>query len=74
MSGFKITELYAWVCTDKDGDEGIIAFLHKGIMMPMIGSDMERIESLRSTAVGIAKSEDLPLKLIKFSEAEIIKF
>ncbi len=73
MSKLKITELYAWVCTDKDGDEGLLAFQHKGIMMPMVGADRDRIESLRSTAIDIAKLESVPLKLMKFSTAEILE-
>lgn len=73
MSELKITELYAWICTDKYGDEGLLAFELKGMMMPMVGADRNRIESLRSPAIGIAKLQGLPLKLMRFYSAEILE-
>jgi hypothetical protein len=52
----KITELYAFVVTCADGDEGIMAFKSGDITwMPMIGADLDRIESLRRIADAIAK-------------------
>lgn len=69
MSGFKITELWAWVSVDpEDGDEGIPAFLDiHGAWMPMIMADRDRIKGLRKQAEQMAKLTPNPLQLRKFS-------
>lgn len=55
MSGFKITELYAFITVDnEDGDEGIIGFqMPDGTMMPMIGADTRRVDELKEVAEGL---------------------
>lgn len=59
-----ITKLYAFVSVDnEDGDEGIIGFQTGPGMMPMIGSDMNRVESLRK----IADTMGLDYKIKTFS-------
>ena len=69
-----ITELWAWVCTEKDGGEGIPAFdLGKGMVMPLVGADRERVESLRPYAENVVNEMGLPVKLMKFSNMEVIK-
>jgi hypothetical protein len=43
----RITEIYAFVSKDKEGNEGIMgATFNIGQMMPLIGADIERVESL----------------------------
>jgi len=43
----RITEIYAFVSKDKDGNEGIMgAMQNNGTMMPLIGADIERVDSL----------------------------
>jgi hypothetical protein len=39
----KITELYAYVVDDGDGDEGIPAVLQQGSWVPFIGADLETL-------------------------------
>ena len=48
----KIERLYAWIATHRDGEEGVPATLDPGTggPLPLIGSDRERIESLREVA------------------------
>ena len=51
----KITELFAFVAEDTGpDDEGVMAFsvdsFSGPMMMPLIGADMERVESLRAIA------------------------
>lgn len=51
MSGDVITELFAFVATDnEDGNEGIIGLMTPDGMMPMIGADLARVESLKKIA------------------------
>ena len=46
----KITEMFAFVVVGDDGDEGIPAIQMGDLMMPLVGADMERIDSLRPQA------------------------
>jgi len=71
MSGFKIERLYAFIATDpEDGDEGVMAFsTQDGLMLPMIGADMDRVDQLRSIADGISKATGVDQQ-IKYFELE----
>ncbi len=69
----KITEMWAWVCTEPDGGEGIPALdSHMG-PLPMVGADAERIQSLRPHAVKAAQQLKLPVKLVRFHQMEVIE-
>ncbi len=74
---FKIAELFAWVITEADGSEGVPAFsagvVGQQLMIPMVGADRERIESLRRHAVALARAKGLPLKLVRFSQLEVLE-
>ena len=39
----KITKLYAWIETRRDGAEAIPAVVSAGVALPLIGSDRARI-------------------------------
>ena len=66
----KITEIYAWICDEGGGDEGIPAMEltidGRQMLTPMLGADMERIESLREPARLVAEQSGLPLTLKRF--------
>lgn len=72
----KIDCLYAWVCTEADGGEGIPA-AHlpglPGVPMPLIGADMVRIESLRPYALAVAVELGLPVKLCRFDRMTVVE-
>ncbi len=66
MTGERITEIYAWVVLDPtDNTEGIPATLQAadGTMMPLIGADRDRIESLRTWAAIAARKTGQPCEL-----------
>lgn len=66
----KIEKLYAWITTDTDGTEGIPAIaMGGGMILPLVGSDMERMESLRK----YAESSGLPTKLACFDNMTILE-
>jgi hypothetical protein len=75
MSGPKtIDRLYAWVVTEADGGEGVPAIgpHGDGLIMPLVGSDLDRIESLRAwamQALGIC----LKLQLVEFSARRVLE-
>ncbi len=70
----KITELYAWVCTEPSGDEGVPAIDGgNGTVLPMMGADRERIESLRLHAKAVAHVMGLPVKLCLFTGMQVLE-
>ncbi|HEY1878475.1 MAG TPA: hypothetical protein VGG68_00935 [Caulobacteraceae bacterium] len=74
MTGPRVIErLYAWIVTEADGGQGIPAFDRgDGLMLPMIGADSERIESLRPVAMRVA-GVCLKLELIEFSGRVVLE-
>lgn len=68
-----ITELYAWVCTEPDGSEGIPAVKVGNMVMPLVGADRERVESHREAAVEVANRQGFAIRLVRFSQTEIIE-
>jgi hypothetical protein len=70
----EITEIWAFVARDSDGDEGITAFCGPdGRWVPMIGADKDRIKSLEPIARDLAFKHDHKIRLIKFTGREEIK-
>lgn len=61
----KIEELYAFIATDEEG-EGIMGFQTVGGMMPMVGADMDRVNSLKIIAEQIKKATGKPYEIRKF--------
>lgn len=72
----KITEIYAFVSSDKDG-EGVIGESMNtpfGMMfMPFVCADKERMESLKPLAKRIGKDKKIKIKLIKLTQREVIE-
>lgn len=73
--GFELQTLTAFVAVDPaNGDEGIIGrTLPNGVMMPMIGADQARIESLKPEAAQIAKMTGQTVRMIRFTGREILE-
>lgn len=70
----KIVELYAWIVTQPDGEDTVPAIRGPhNTVVPLVGSDRARMESLRSAAkecVGMG----LPVRLCKFSTMEVLEW
>ena len=62
----KIEEMFAFVSVDKDGHEGVVAHFINSQWMPLVGADMERINSLVPFAKAIKEKTGLTIKLLKF--------
>lgn len=71
----KITQMYAFVVADKDeNDEGIIAFAApNGMMMPLVGADMSRVDSLKPIAEAICKTKNAKYRILRFELVGEIK-
>lgn len=72
----KITEVYAFVSSDKDG-EGVVGqsmnTLFGMMFMPFVCADKDRMESLKPLAKKIAKEKNKKIKLIKLTHREEIE-
>ncbi len=74
MTPLRITELYAFIAENAAG-EGVCAFQYGYALLPMVGADMDRIDSLREKAREIAAVSGRRIRLCKFSvrtELELI--
>lgn len=70
-TGQSIDAIYAWVATEPDGGEGVIAAALPGIgITPLIGADMDRIKSYRSIAEDARAGSGYPVRLVRYGARE----
>lgn len=63
----KMTEMFAFVATEKNGDEGLIAAqTEDGSWMPLVGSDLARVHSLIPVAEGIKQATGVDYRVLHF--------
>ena len=71
----KITELFAFIVADQnEEDEGVITFKSGDEWVPMLGTDMKRIESLRPIADTIAYQMGKSYRVIRFQAVGEVEF
>ena len=69
----RITEVYAFICLDEDGTEGIPAFAAPGgVVMPMLCADKARVDSLRQLARDVVRT-GRKVELVRFSVREHVE-
>lgn len=67
----KITEIFAFISKDKEGTEGILGIKGlDGIWIPLIGADLERVESLIPAAETIKKITGVDYEIRYFLHRE----
>lgn len=59
----KIETLYAWICTEPNGDEGLPAILLGDVWFPAVGADKARMESFRPQIIATG----LSARLVEFT-------
>ncbi len=64
--------MFAFIVEEADGGEGVPGFSSRGVMWPLVGADLERIESMRGAAQHIANESRKPMKIVKFTAMEQI--
>ena len=69
----KIDQLFAFVATDEDGNEGLCGFRSANGWIPMVGADMAMVEHLRPIALATAKASGQPIKLCLFKTREEVE-
>lgn len=69
----RIAEMFAFVTEDTGPeDEGIVAMGIGGMLMPLVGADLERTQSLMPHAQGIADQTGKQIRIYKFTGREQI--
>lgn len=67
----RIAELFCFACIDTDGDEGVPAIEGpNGMVLPLMGSDRARMDSLRHAAQSVADQSGKPVRLLRFRQME----
>lgn len=70
----RITSLTAWTQIDAQDQEGLVAMRgDDGVWLPLIGADLERIESLRPYAQAVAQATGRPVTLRRFGDGEVLE-
>lgn len=69
----KIERLYAWIVTDRTGEDGVPAIAGPHGPIPMVGSDKARIESLRPVAEQLNHNEGYPVRLVEFTGMVVLE-
>lgn len=67
---YKIEQIFAFISTDEDGSEGVIGFETHGVFMPLVGADMDRIESLKPIVQQVANMTQKQVRLCRFHQLE----
>jgi hypothetical protein len=63
-----IDSLWIFTMKDAEGIPGLLIHMSAdGVMMPMLGSDLERIQALRPIAQKIATSHNVSITLSRFT-------
>lgn len=65
-SGFRVTELYAFLVVDPDGDEAVPAVRFGDVCMPLVAADEVRLRELRPLAEQAATAGGRPVQLARF--------
>lgn len=70
-----IEEMYAFIMVDPDdGSEGIPAFQGAdGKWLPLVGADMDRVDSLIPLAEEMVQATGVPIEVVKFTQRETIR-
>lgn len=63
----RIEQMYAYLVEDEDaGLEGVAGIMRGDTMVPMVGADKARFESLKGHAQIIATASGKPVRLVRF--------
>ena len=66
--------IWAYLSVDpEDGNEGIVAGIFLGVSLPLIAVDEKRLRSLAPMAEEIARKTGRVIRLVKFTNRELIR-
>ena len=65
----RIEQMFAFISSDEDeDDEGVIGMSIGGVMMPLVGADIERANDYRTHAQSVATISGKVVRLVHFSQ------
>lgn len=68
-----IDQMYAFIAVDDDGDEGIIARESGLMLLPLVGADMARVNSLKNFVLTDQDCAGRKITLVRFSQREVLQ-
>lgn len=75
--GQRIEALFAWVSVEPDGGEGVLAadmeMFGRLTCVPLVGADLDRMESYRAYAEALHKITQRPVKLVRFDHMTVLE-
>lgn len=69
----KIERMFAFITEDEPGSEGIIGVQTYSGLMPLVGADMKRVESLRPIAQATATATGKSVALVLFEVRKVVE-
>jgi hypothetical protein len=66
----RVDQMFVFLAVDHTGDEGVIAYPMGNTIMPLLGADMARVDSVRTLAQKIADARGCDITLAVFSVRE----
>lgn len=69
----KIDEIFAFITTDDQGNEGICGFLSNLGWIPMVGADQAAIDKLKPMAKKITQETGKQIEICRFSKRESVE-
>jgi hypothetical protein len=71
----KISSIHVFICEEAPGHEGIPAKILSGLISPLVCSNITEsvLPMMREDAIKIQKQTGKPMKLVKFTNMEIIE-
>jgi len=67
----RIEQMFAFICEDRGpDDEGVVAAPFGNQVLPLVGADIERVESLKPIVQSVADKLRKKVKIVVFSKRE----
>jgi hypothetical protein len=67
----RIEQMFAFICEEQGSDdEGVVGASFGSQVLPLVGADMERVESLKPLAQSVADKLRKKIKIVVFSKRE----
>lgn len=68
----RINQVFVFVIVDEDGTEGVPAVIENGTLMPLMGADMARVDSLKELVMRDPMFRGRRITIKRFSHREQI--
>lgn len=64
---FNVVQLWAFLASGDDGEEGLIGVSSAAGFIPLVASDLARMEAVKQLAIGIARDHSTTIRLVRFN-------